>query len=199
MEVITALSKVMGELPAIGKDAKSPEGYSYRGIEAITKHLQPLLAKHGVIIVPNASITSVVASPEMKPGWQDVYATVEWTIYGPDGSSITARTNGVGRDKADKGANKAQTQAFKYLLLHLLSIADKADDSDGLTYEHERRTGPTEAARTLYDAVAALAGTETAAAIKADAKPTGRSSPPQRLMRIPTGSRWSKHTSRPHA
>lgn len=144
--VVKALAAVMAELPAIGKGDKSPEGYSYRGIEAITKHLQPLLAKHGVVIVPNATITSVQPSPAMKDGWQDVYATVEWNIYGPDGSTIIARTSGIGRDRADKGANKAQTQAFKYLLLHLLSIADKADDADGLTYEDDRQehhTAPT--------------------------------------------------------
>lgn len=175
--VVGALTKVMSNLPAIGKDNTSGEGYSYRGIEAITKHLQPLLAKHGVVIVPSASITSVVPSPEMKPGWQDVYATVEWTIYGPDGSSIVAKTNGIGRDRADKGANKAQTQAFKYLLLHLLSIADKADDADGQSYEDahaEPARGPSAAARALYDSVRALAGTPTADALKADATSNNR-------------------------
>lgn len=136
--VVKALTAVMGELPAIGKNDRSPEGYQYRGIEQITKHLQPLLANHGVIIVPSASIVEVKPAPAMKEGWQDVYMTVDWKIYGPDGTSISARTNGVGRDKSDKGANKAQTQAYKYLLLHLLSIADRADDSDGETYEHER-------------------------------------------------------------
>lgn len=162
--VIQALSKVMAELPAIGKGDKSPEGYSYRGIEAITKHLQPLLAKHGVIIVPNATVTSVVASPAMKDGWQDVYATVEWQIFGPDGTSIMARTNGIGRDRADKGANKAQTQAFKYLLLHLLSIADKADDADGLTYEHDR-VEPTWADK-LFERVKATKGTAVEGELK---------------------------------
>jgi len=136
--VINALSAVMNELPAIGKGDKSPEGYQYRGIEAITKHLQPLLAKYGVIIVPKATLLNVTPSPAMKDGWQDVYITVVWNIYGPDGSMIEASTNGIGRDRTDKGANKAQTQAFKYLLLHLLSIADKADDADGLTYEDDR-------------------------------------------------------------
>jgi hypothetical protein len=131
MEVITALSKVMGELPAIGKDAKShPRGYSYRGIEAITKHLQPLLAKHGVIIVPNASITSVVASPEMKPGWQDVYATVEWTIYGPDGSEhhraherCRPRQGGQGCEQSPNPSVQVSAAAPP------VEIADKADDS----------------------------------------------------------------------
>jgi hypothetical protein len=133
-----AVASVMAELPNIGKADKSPEGYSYRGVEAVTKHVQPLLAKHGVVIAPKATITDVRPSPAMKDGWTDVYMQVEWTITGPDGSTIHAQTTGIGRDRADKGANKAQTQAFKYLLLHLLCIADGKDDSDGQTYEHDR-------------------------------------------------------------
>ena len=138
--VTAALSLVMADLPGISKGDKSPEGYSYRGIEAITKQLQPLLAKHGVVFTPKARITDVRPSPAMKDGWQDVYMEVDWTIAGPDGSTLEARTTGIGRDRSDKGANKAQTQAFKYLLLHLLCIADVADDADGQTYEHDRAT-----------------------------------------------------------
>jgi len=140
--VVQAIAAVMADLPAIGKGDKSPEGYSYRGIEAITKHLQPLLAKHGVVIVPSATLGSVQQSPEMKPGWQDVYLNVAWKIYGPDGEFIEAHTCGIGRDRADKGVNKAQTQAYKYLLLHMLSIADKADDTDGSTYDDHRQAAP---------------------------------------------------------
>ena len=142
--VITALAAVMAELPAIGKADKSPEGYSYRGIEAITKHLQPLLAKHCIVITPHAMIVGVRPVVAMKEGWQDIEIAVDWRIYGPGGPTdmIEARTTGIGRDKSDKGANKAQTQAYKYLLLHLLSIADKADDADGVSYEHERLTLP---------------------------------------------------------
>jgi hypothetical protein len=153
-----ALAAVMAELPSIGKGDKSPEGYAYRGIEAVTKHVQPLFAKHGVVIVPKAGITNVVPSPEMRPGWQDVFMTVEWTVYGPDGSHVVAVTNGIGRDKADKGANKAQTQAFKYLLLHLLCIADGKDDSDSHNYDSDR----TEAGE--LDAAAQTLGFSTHAA-----------------------------------
>jgi hypothetical protein len=136
--VCEALPKVMAELPNIGKDAKSPEGYMYRGIEAVTRHLQPLFAKHGLFVVPDGRITGVVPSPAMKDGWQDVYMTVAWTVVASDGSSLVARTNGIGRDRTDKGANKAQTQAFKYLLIHVLCIADGKDDTDSLTYEDGR-------------------------------------------------------------
>lgn len=135
--VIRAISAVMADLPAIGKKDKSPEGYTYRGIEAITKSLQPLLARHGVVIVPNATVMQILPAPAMKEGWQDVHMSVTWTVYGPDGSSITATTHGIGRDRADKGANKAHTQALKYLLLSLFMVADKADDSDGHTYNEQ--------------------------------------------------------------
>ena len=46
--VSQALAQIINELPAISKGDKSPQGYTYRGIEAITKQLQPLLAKYGV-------------------------------------------------------------------------------------------------------------------------------------------------------
>lgn len=136
--VTTALSRVMAELPAIGKDDKAPVsmgGYAFRGIEAMTRVIQPLLAKHGVVIVPKASIGTVEPAPDQKPAWQDTYLTIEWTIYGPDGSSITAQTVGVGRDHTDKGCTKASTQAFKYLLLQLFCVSDAVDDGDGHDYE----------------------------------------------------------------
>lgn len=170
--VTAALAAVMADLPAIGKGDKSPEGYSYRGIEAITKHLQPLLAKHEVVIVPSATLQNVVPSPAMKDGWQDVYLNVSWKIYGPEGDHIEAHTCGIGRDRADKGVNKAQTQAYKYLLLHLLSIADKADDADGLTYEQDRHE-PTPVER-LFDAVKARAGTPKADELKRLAAENGK-------------------------
>ena len=176
LSVVQALTAVMAEMPSIGKGDKSPEGYAYRGIEAITKHLQPLLAKHGVIIAPSATVTEVRPSPAMKDGWQDVYMQVDWKVYGPDGSSIEARTNGVGRDRSDKGANKAQTQALKYLLLQMLCIADKADDADGLTYEHERVERPTYGAEayTLLEELKGYKGTPVADAVKAFAASKAR-------------------------
>ena len=165
--VSQALAQIINELPAISKGDKSPQGYTYRGIEAITKQLQPLLAKYGVVIVPQATITNVVASPGMKESWQDIYMTVQWQIVGPNGDSLTACTTGIGRDNADKGANKAQTQAYKYLLLHLLCIADAKDETDGLSYDHGRaeEPPPKTAGQRLLDRVM-----DASDALKADVK-----------------------------
>lgn len=142
LSVQAALSLVMAELPNIGKGDRSPEGYEYRGIEAVTQHVQPLFAKHGVVVVPSAEVTDVRPSPAMKDGWTDVFMRVGWTIIGPDGSTLTAQTFGIGRDRTDKGANKAQTQAFKYLLLHLLCIADRKDDAEQHDYRNEYAEPP---------------------------------------------------------
>lgn len=168
--VVEALCKVMAALPNIGKDDKSPEGYSYRGIEAITRHAQPLFAKHGVLTIPQAEVLATVDSKAMKEGWQDIIMRVEWTLVATDGSTITAVTNGIGRDRTDKGANKAQQQAYKYLLLHVLCIADGKDDADGLTYEHDRRpdtqASTSEQVAEFHEALNRL-GDEQKAALKA--------------------------------
>lgn len=155
--LVEALAAVMHELPAIGKDEKSPEGYNYRGIEQIAKHLQPLLAKHGVVIVPVSSFVSQHPSVAMKEGWTDTLLDVDWRICG-HGEVIEARTQGIGRDKSDKGAAKALTQARKNLLLSLFSIADKADDADGQTYEHDRQELEPPASQEAREAMRARIG-----------------------------------------
>jgi len=175
--VSQALAAIIHELPGIVKGDKSPQGYAYRGIEAITKQLQPLLSKHGVVIVPQATITNVVPSPGMKESWQDIYMTVQWQIVGPNGDTLTACTTGIGRDNADKGANKAQTQAYKYLLLHLLCIADAKDETDGLSYDHGRRDEqeppPKTAGQLLLDRILS-APDEVKATVKAFAAENGK-------------------------
>lgn len=139
VNVLQAIAAVSAEMPAVGKDQKMTSGgpsYTYRGIEDITKHLAPLMAKHGVVIVPLVSVAHQEPALDAKPGWHDTFLDARWRIYGPEGDHIDARTAGVGRDNSDKGANKAHSQAYKYLLQTLFCIADKADDSDGISLDH---------------------------------------------------------------
>lgn len=126
----------MAELPAIGKDDRASAqqgGYAYRGIEAITGHAQPLFAKHGVVTVPRVRSVDVKDLVVNGKPWTDTTLVVDYTLVGPDGSTLEATCVGIGRDNADKGANKAMTQAFKYLLLQVLCISDAKDDNDGTT------------------------------------------------------------------
>ena len=152
--VIVALSRVMAELPAIGKTMESPQGYQYRGIEQITQHAQPLFAKHGVVLAPHRIAWSPVTNLTIngRP-WTDEKLLVTYRCYGPGGDFIEIEVPGIGRDNADKGSNKAMTQAFKYAMLQALCIADAKDDTDGLPHPGEADapnatpTGPSPASR----------------------------------------------------
>ena len=136
-DVVRAISAITAELPSIGKDDKGDGvNYKFRGIETLIGHLAPLLAKHGVVIVPRTKITEINRDVQntkgQMVGWTETILSVDWEIYGPEGGCLKATTVGIGRDNSDKGSNKAQTQAFKYLLMELFAIGDKDDDSDGI-------------------------------------------------------------------
>ena len=145
ISVHEAIALVMRRMPAIAKESQAPGnmgGYKFRGIEAITSTLQPILGSVGLVIVPQAETIVVDPAPGQKEAWQDVMIKFEWLIIGPDGSSVTASTYGIGRDHTDKGANKAASQAFKYLLMQLFCIADSKDDADGADYADAAHDAP---------------------------------------------------------
>jgi hypothetical protein len=142
--VTEAIAAIMGEMKGIGKNktaAQQSGGYAYRGIEDITIVLQPLLARHGLVFLPRATITQIREIEVNGKPWTDTYLSVEYEIHhGPSDTSITGQACGIGRDNSDKGANKAMTQAFKYILLQVFCIADPEDDSEGSHHEADRGT-----------------------------------------------------------
>ena len=134
--VIAALAAVMAELPGIGKDqraAREQGGYAYRGIEAITREAQPLLAKYGVVFVPRVIEHEVIDIVVNSRPWTDTRLMVAYDVYGPGGADDRITVGpiyAIGRDNSDKGANKALTQALKYAMLQVLCISDARDDAD---------------------------------------------------------------------
>lgn len=172
MNVQQALSEIMRELPAIGKAGRGPKdqgSYAYRGIEQITAELQPLLAKHGVIIAPHATVVSIGPAPGYKESWTTTVLSVAWNIIGPEGDAIAAQTIGIGHDSSDKGANKAMSQATKYLYLELFCISDKKDETEAQDYSHGVQTDPVytkTAGQLVFDRLAGQSP-ETQAALRA--------------------------------
>lgn len=172
LSVGQAIAAVMGRLPAIGKtEEASGVPYKFRGIEAMTAALQPIMAEVGLVIIPQARSMVFDHSPGQKEAWQDVTMQFDWLIIGPDGSTVTATTFGIGRDHTDKGANKAQTQAFKYLIMHLFCVSDPKDDGDAHDYtdapDEALSPAPKDAAvEATFTALAGLKGTDDAATIK---------------------------------
>lgn len=131
--VVQALARVMEDLPGIGKDNRSEQGYQYRGIEAITAHAQQLLGRYGVVYVPHVERREVKDLTINGKPWTEDEAWVTYTIYGPGGledNIVAGPFVALGRDNSDKGMNKAMTQAYKYALLQTLCIGDHKDDAD---------------------------------------------------------------------
>lgn len=144
--VVEALARVARDLPGIGKDSKAaPDqgGYAYRGIEAITRAVQPLLAREGIVFVPSVQQwdRDVVLVGRDRKEWHDDRMLILYRVYGPGGTDDVIEVGpipAIGRDGTDKGANKCMTQAFKYALLQALCVADSRDDGDQEHHEAER-------------------------------------------------------------
>jgi hypothetical protein len=146
--VYEAIARVMVELPAIDKGGRadpSQGGYAYRGIEQITAHAQTLLGRFGVVAVPEIVGDPVIKdiTVNSKP-WTDTIMRVRYRfVHGPSSTELLAGGEAgfvaIGRDNSDKGANKCMTQAYKYALIQVLMIGDKADDADKGSPEADAR------------------------------------------------------------
>jgi hypothetical protein len=139
-DVVQALARVGRDLPGIGRDQRALDehgGYAYRGIDQITSYAAPLLARHGVVFIPQVQRIEIREHTVHGTIWTDTILTVRYRICGPGGSDdyVDAVVIGIGRDNADKGANKALTQAYKYALIQTLCVADSRDDADGHTWQ----------------------------------------------------------------
>lgn len=141
--VIQAIAAVMSDMKGVGKEGRNKDqGYSFRGIEDVTAVLQPVLGRHCVVIVPRELSHAREHFKSAKGGdWTDDFINIEYAIYGPGGAEdkITAGPFlGIGRDNSDKGANKARSMAYKYMLTEVFCIGDKKDDADENTPTVER-------------------------------------------------------------
>lgn len=127
--IYAALAAVIAALPAIGRDQQNTQqAYKYRGIEAITAALKPLLAEHKIAVIPTVLSHEQSLRGDKQMPITRMTVRFDFTSL-EDGSIVSATTVGEGYDTSDKGSNKAMTAAFKYALMQTLCIAD-FDDSD---------------------------------------------------------------------
>ena len=141
MKVYQAVNAVQGALSAlgIGKDRKNTQqGFQFRGIDDVYNALAPLLAKHGLCILPRVISRECVERTSAKGGAL-FYVTVDVEfdfVSAEDGSKHTVRTAGEAMDSADKATNKAMSAAYKYACLQAFCIPTEGDnDADATTHE----------------------------------------------------------------
>jgi hypothetical protein len=141
---------ILSELPAIGKNQKNvQQGFMFRGHDDILNALNPLLASHGVIVVPDVLERETAQRTTAKGGvMYEVNLHVRYRFYGPSGDYIEASTWGEGTDSGDKATNKAMTMAFKNVLNQAFAISsEEFKDADAETPEVTtgRQNGPAKA------------------------------------------------------
>jgi len=141
MEVYKAIAAIQGELAKTGisKDRKNEQqGYRFRGIDEVYNALSPLLAKHGLCILPRMLAREVIERRNSK-GNALFYVTLEAEfdfVAASDGSKHTVRTFGEAMDSGDKATNKAMSAAYKYAAFQAFAIPTEGDnDADATTHE----------------------------------------------------------------
>lgn len=146
MKVYQAINAVQADLAknGISKDRTNTfDKYQFRGIDDVYNALSPLLAKHGLCILPRI-LTRASVERESKGGGALFYVTVEAEfdfVCAEDGSKHTVRTFGEAMDRGDKATNKAMSAAYKYAAFQAFAIPTESDnDADAITHEVKRNT-----------------------------------------------------------
>ena len=141
MNVYKAICAITAEMSKTGisKDSKnSSQGYMFRGIDAVYGALSPLLAKHGLCVLPRVVDRTVTEQPT-KSGGIAFYTIlkVEFDfVAAEDGSKHTVCTIGEAMDTGDKSSNKAMSAAYKYACFQAFCIPTEGDnDADEHTHE----------------------------------------------------------------
>jgi len=141
MSVYKAISAVQADLckSGIGKtDENKFDNYKFRGIDSVYNALSPLLAKHGLCMLPRV-LSRICEERVSQKGGALFYVTVDMEfdlVCSEDGSKHTVKTYGEAMDRGDKATNKAMSAAYKYAAFQTFAIPTEGDnDADNQTHE----------------------------------------------------------------
>lgn len=140
MKIYQAMRGVMADIGSIGisKDRKNQQqGYQFRGVDDVYNEMNPLFAKHGLLMLPRV-ISSEQTDRLSAKGGLLIYTRVRVEfdfVSTEDGSKHTIATVGEAMDSADKSSNKAMAAAYKYAAMMAFCIPTEGDnDADATTH-----------------------------------------------------------------
>jgi hypothetical protein len=140
MNVYKAINAVATDIAkeGISKGRRNQQqGYSFRGIDDVYNALAPIIARHGLVILPRCISRSLTERNSSKGGVL-FYVVVEAEfdfVSSHDGSKHTVKTYGEAMDSADKATNKAMSAAYKYAAFQTFCIPTEGDnDADATSH-----------------------------------------------------------------
>ena len=135
--IFTAMSAVMSEVQAVGKDQRNKQqGFNYRGIDDVYNALHAAMATHKVFTTSQIIDVNREERTTAK-GAVLLYTQIRirYTFWTVDGSSVSTEVQGEGMDSGDKSSNKAMAVAHKYALLQAFMIPTEQVDPDAESHE----------------------------------------------------------------
>lgn len=170
-QVHELIGKAMADIGAIGKDSfNSQQKFKYRGVDAVMNALHPVMQKYGLFCTPDV-LEQIREERLTTNGGTLKYSIlkVKYTMYAPDGSTVSATVIGEGMDSGDKASNKAMSVAFKYAMFQLLCIpTEEMIDTDAETppenkpKQEQPKPAPAKSLKTLMQAAIDVYGKEEA-------------------------------------
>jgi hypothetical protein len=145
---VTAWSRVMGEVRAIGKNERFDGGragrFNFRGIETALNAFGPACRKHGVLVIQHKVETEYRDISTSSGGrMRECTALVTFRIYGPDGSYFDSQAAGEASDSGGRSTPKAQSIALRTLLINNGLVPTEDRDADAQHFERAEPIGPT--------------------------------------------------------
>lgn len=131
------LPVISAEVGAVGKDeVNKGQGFRFRGIDAVTKAVHPVLAKHGVGIIPvveSVEYETVEVGAKRTP-MVSCRIVLSVTFYGPAGDTLVTKVAAESMDSGDKATAKAHSVALRTALLQTLLLPTDEPDPDHDVY-----------------------------------------------------------------
>lgn len=143
--LVRKLAEVANSIGRVPKNGyNSFHKYQYVMEADLVDHVRPLLSERNVFIVPRVAGRGqgenyTDYAHELDDGLTSIIYEYE-IIDGDSGESLITSAVGYGSDKGDKGAYKASTGAFKYMLMRLFMVAT-GDDPEGDERTDQRASG----------------------------------------------------------
>ena len=138
------LAAIFGSLGKVKQEGKNDfHGYKYFSDEQLSGLFRDKFAAANIVLVPVVTEMQITEFQTDKGKHSFLTSiTASWDIHDGDSDEvITAVTVGQGEDPGDKGANKAMTSAFKYLLIKMAQIGGEGDaEADEATDKRHEKT-----------------------------------------------------------
>lgn len=152
-QIYQLIPEAMRRVGAIGKDSvNKTHGFKYRGIDAVYNALNPVMSDLGLFIVPEIldhrreerETEKTYNGQTTKSILKYSILTIRYTMFAPDGSSVSCTVVGEGMDSGDKASNKAMSVAMKYACFQLFMIPTEETAVDPDQESHDVTSGAKE-------------------------------------------------------